>query len=306
MNSQEKALLENLDSEYAWPITHNLVELSDHKVAGTDRDHEAAFFIKEEMEKIELSKVTMESFPVVSRDIAGGGQLIIDGSRVINVMPMINSWGTSADGITGELLYVGEGTVDNYSEELDLSNKIVIYKRRWPDMTGEDGIFRSTPALEAWSRRAKAIICFDDLGPKDAVRIQIFLLGKDNYRLKIPILAISQEDANKLIQMINKGPVKATLHSSIKDPTPGESFNVLGYINGSKYPDSKWTESIAVGDKEFVLETKAKQGAKAMGRRALENNDGYELRETQNSYNSVFAPEKCSVRLENAHYWKIS
>jgi len=34
------------------------------------------------------------------------------------------------------------------------------------------------------------------------------------------------------------------------------------------------------GDIEFVMETKAKLGAKAMGRRALDNNEGYALRES--------------------------
>ena len=43
----------------------------------------------------------------------------------------------------------------------------------------------------------------------------------------------------------------------------------------------QWTESIAVGDREFVMETKAKLGAKAFGRRELENNEGYELKEPQ-------------------------
>ena len=57
-----------------------------------------------------------------------------------------------------------------------------------------------------------------------------------------------------------------------------------------------------VGDKEFVMETKAKLGAKAMGRRALENNEGHELRESQSHYNHVFAPEKCSLRLKNDHF----
>ena len=51
--------------------------------------------------------------------------------------------------------------------------------------------------------------------------------------------------------------------------------------NGSNQRDAKWTESIAVGDKEFVMETKAKLGAKAIGRRELENNEGYELKEPQ-------------------------
>jgi hypothetical protein len=55
-----------------------------------------------------------------------------------------------------------------------------------------------------------------------------------------------------------------------------------------------------------VSAIEAKLGAKAMGRSALGNNDGYELRETQKSYNSVFTPEKCSLRLENDHFWQIS
>ena len=76
--------------------------------------------------------------------------------------------------------------------------------------------------------------------------------------------------------------------------------------NGSNQRDAKWTESIAVGDKEFVMETKAKLGAKAIGRRELENNEGYELKESQNPYNRVFDPEKCNLRLKNDHIWQVS
>jgi REP element-mobilizing transposase RayT len=76
--------------------------------------------------------------------------------------------------------------------------------------------------------------------------------------------------------------------------------------NGSNQRDAKWTQSIAVGDKEFVMQTKAKLGAKAMGRKASANNEGYELRESQSPYNHVFTPEKWSLRLKNSHFWKIS
>ena len=54
------------------------------------------------------------------------------------------------------------------------------------------------------------------------------------------------------------------------------------------------------------METKAKLGASAIGRRELENNEGYELKESQNSYNRVFDPEKCSLRLKNDHIWHDS
>jgi hypothetical protein len=76
--------------------------------------------------------------------------------------------------------------------------------------------------------------------------------------------------------------------------------------NGTNQRDAKWTQSIAVGDKEFVMETKAKLGSMAIGRKERENNEGYELKEPQSPYNRVFDPEKCGLRLENGYLWQVS
>jgi len=54
------------------------------------------------------------------------------------------------------------------------------------------------------------------------------------------------------------------------------------------------------------MKTKTKLGAKAIGRGALENDEGYELKESQNPYSHVFTPEKCFLKLKNDHYWQIS
>ena len=54
------------------------------------------------------------------------------------------------------------------------------------------------------------------------------------------------------------------------------------------------------------METKAKLGAKAIGRRELENKGGYELKEPQSPYDRVFDPEKCRLRLKNDHIWQVS
>ncbi len=75
---------------------------------------------------------------------------------------------------------------------------------------------------------------------------------------------------------------------------------------GLNQRDAKWTESIAVGDEEFVMGTKAKLGIKAIGRRKMENREGYELREAQNSYNRIFTPEKRMLRQKNTYLWNIS
>jgi hypothetical protein len=54
------------------------------------------------------------------------------------------------------------------------------------------------------------------------------------------------------------------------------------------------------------MKTKTKLGEKAIGRGALENDEGYELRESQSPYSHVFTPEKCFLKLKKHHYWQIS
>jgi putative transposase len=61
--------------------------------------------------------------------------------------------------------------------------------------------------------------------------------------------------------------------------------------NGSIKREAKWSESIDVGDKEFLSEVKAKLGARAIGRKILEvdDNENYELCESQTPYNPLFS-----------------
>ena len=44
---------------------------------------------------------------------------------------------------------------------------------------------------------------------------------------------------------------------------------------------------------------------KAIGRRELENNLGYEIKESKITYNHVIVPEKCSLRQKNEYSWQI-
>jgi hypothetical protein len=76
--------------------------------------------------------------------------------------------------------------------------------------------------------------------------------------------------------------------------------------NGSNKREAKWSESIAVGDKEFVLETKARLGVKAVGRKISGKNRNYELREPQIPYSPLFPLEKCGISSENSYFWDVS
>ncbi len=74
--------------------------------------------------------------------------------------------------------------------------------------------------------------------------------------------------------------------------------NIDGYTR-----ESCWTESIAVGNRQFVEDTKTKLGMKAQGRKVVENNDQFELKELYAPYNALFDTEKAHLSPENMYYW---
>jgi putative transposase len=47
---------------------------------------------------------------------------------------------------------------------------------------------------------------------------------------------------------------------------------------------SKWTQSIAVGDKSFVKQIEKRLGIRSKGRKILEDEDNYQLRDRQTRY----------------------
>ncbi|MGA7879146.1 MAG: hypothetical protein WCA08_26030 [Desulfoferrobacter sp.] len=75
----------------------------------------------------------------------------------------------------------------------------------------------------------------------------------------------------------------------------------LGSGNFSRSSD--WTQSIAVGSRDFVAKTKEKLGVKAKGRKVLEDNEVCQLREQRTPYVSNFGAENGDIGLENAYFW---
>jgi putative transposase len=54
--------------------------------------------------------------------------------------------------------------------------------------------------------------------------------------------------------------------------------------NGNPYREDLWTESVAVGDDDFIEEVKDRLGAKVKGRSIIKDGDQCQLRERQGSY----------------------
>ena len=67
--------------------------------------------------------------------------------------------------------------------------------------------------------------------------------------------------------------------------------------------EASWSESIAVGNREFIEGTQAQLGVLATGRRMEEANGQFVLREEVNSYSAHFDPEKGPLNPENSYFW---
>jgi len=63
----------------------------------------------------------------------------------------------------------------------------------------------------------------------------------------------------------------------------------------------KWTESIAVGSKEFIELTKQKLGIKVKGRHVIGGAGGYQLMESAAPYKVDSDPENGLLSLENTY-----
>ena len=68
--------------------------------------------------------------------------------------------------------------------------------------------------------------------------------------------------------------------------------------------DNKWSESIAVGSKEFIANTKEELGPLFLNRKAAGEAEQYELHDPQEPYNSRFAPEIDVGSNMNAYEWQ--
>jgi hypothetical protein len=67
---------------------------------------------------------------------------------------------------------------------------------------------------------------------------------------------------------------------------------------------SYWTESIAVGNQNFIEDMKVSLGALARGRKIRADDEKCIIQEHLAPYNAVFDAEKCDLSAQNSYYWR--
>jgi putative transposase len=76
--------------------------------------------------------------------------------------------------------------------------------------------------------------------------------------------------------------------------------------NDKKAREKRWSESIAVGSRQFVDQVKTQLGARGVGRKVIQSVDGHELREPQVSYDDRFGWKKGLLSIGNSLPWRIN
>ena len=67
--------------------------------------------------------------------------------------------------------------------------------------------------------------------------------------------------------------------------------------------ESKWTESVAVGNNKFIGKVREKLGIRAAGRDIIESGTSHELREPGVSYSYDFGLKNGTLSPENSYFW---
>lgn len=76
--------------------------------------------------------------------------------------------------------------------------------------------------------------------------------------------------------------------------------------NGKNVRQSKWTKSVAVGNKSFVERVKVDMGALAIGKKIRKTGDVYYLREDSAAYRANFDTKNDDIGPINTHLWMIN
>ncbi|MGN8968737.1 M28 family peptidase [Intestinimonas sp. HCP28S3_D6] len=190
--------------------------------AGSDAEHATADYLAGLMEEIGLSDVEKASADC-DRWQFNGASLTVDGEKYTVYSYATAS--TPAEGLTAEIVYVGDGTMWDY-EGLDVTGKIVLI-----DIDQRSNWWITYPMLEAQHQGAAAILAANVGGfaqvADDALNCQD-ICGPT----AIPTLSIGLADSQAIQAKLADGPVTATLVVDNEVSEDGTTYNILGRIPG--------------------------------------------------------------------------
>jgi len=220
-----------VDHQYAYGIALELATNPKYwsssigsRTAGSDAEHAAAGYLLSEMKKLGLAE-TEKAATDVDKWQFNGASLTFEGDDKVILPHSYATAATPAEGVTAEVVFVGDGTMYDYAD-IDVKGKIVLI-----DLDQRANWWITYPMLEAELQGAAAILSANVGGfaqiSKDALNSND-ICGPTS----IPCVSISVNDSDYIKAKLEKGAVKATLKVDNVVSENGTSYNVVGKIKG--------------------------------------------------------------------------
>lgn len=232
MDEYVKSFVKSVDVDYAWQVSDKVASIGLFRLgfrpSGTIAEHEAAKYIADEMKRIGLANVSLEKVPLPAWSFLGAKVNIIQPkNRTVVASTYAGCLGTSPEGVTREVVYVGDGTQHDYNG-LDVQDKIVMVNRT-------KNLVYSAIVYEAQLHGAKGVIVRETERAKapSAIRCNDFC----GTQARVAVVNVSKDVADQIIGWIKEGEkvvVNLVVDAKVED---GEGYNVLGYLPSSEKSD---------------------------------------------------------------------
>jgi hypothetical protein len=210
------------------------------RLAGTDAEQAASQYLAAEFKDMGLSNVRLEPVPVDAYELLGASVTV--GGREMTASQFPGIPGTPLAGITGDVVYVHDGTAADFDAAGDVTGKVVLI-----DTFLED-FWLNSPGAEATLRGATAVI--STYGPNSYPWYAIApdALGSNDGEYMdhwVPFIYIARQDGDWLKGRLAEGATTATVKSEVKvtphdfdDPEAGGvGYNVVAELPGTSNDD---------------------------------------------------------------------
>ena len=224
------AFIAAADEQYAYDIAYELTTNPEYMTselggrnAGSDAEHAAAEYLEGVMTEIGLTDVQREAAQCDLWSMDGASLTVGEDSYQVYSYA---SAATPAEGLTAEVVYVGDGTMWDY-EGVDVEGKIVLI-----DIDQRANWWITYPMLEAEHQGAAAIMAANVGGfaqiADDALNAQDICAP-----ISIPCVSIGLADSQAIQAQLEEGAVTATLTVNNRvEIDAGTTYNVTGRIKG--------------------------------------------------------------------------
>ncbi|MBR9920074.1 MAG: M28 family peptidase [Bacteroidetes bacterium] len=238
----------------AYPWLYHLSTDIGGRLAGSPEASAAVDYTRQMLDTMGLDSVYLQACEV-PRWVRGEKEVVrvatsAMGSYDLNAVALGNSVGTGIDGVSAPVVEVKNfDELDALGNQGKVKGKIVFFNRPMdPNQINTFAAYggavdqRVYGASKAAKHGALAVVVRSMTNKRDDVPHTGTLAYEEGVR-KIAAVAISTNDSDQLSRLLRLGEVRVYVRTTCQMLSPVTSYNVIGEIRGSEYPD----EIILVG-----------------------------------------------------------